>query len=167
MKTNAKIILTLGILIILGLGTYSVFFYENSNTSTFEFPIGTICEQTYLGFCSNETNPAFGCNMETEICNEEELMLVTFINFLEVQNIKIYGSTTCPVCKKQLEDFGEYGNYLINQGIFIYCDIEPMDIGCSDIQSVPTWKQNGVIFNIGYLDIEQVILNTLNSTNVQ
>ena len=102
MKKNVKIILIIGILLIVGIGAYFYLPIENSGMK--EFPIGVECNETYLDFCYNESNLAYGCNMKTETCDEEELMLVMFINSLEVQGVKIYGTTTCPYCKKQLED---------------------------------------------------------------
>ncbi len=164
MKKNVKIILVIGILLMAGIGIYLGFFYENSDV--YEFPSNTACVQTYLELCSNQSDPAFGCNMETKTCNKEELILVTFISRLEEQNIKIYGATWCPACKKQLEDFGIYKDYLIERGIFVYCDVEPINPECNNIQSIPAWKQNGEIFQVGYLDIEEFISKALNSTEV-
>ncbi len=157
MKKNEIVYLIIGIILILGISTYIIITFGDKSEN--EFPSDAVCNDIYLGFCYNQSSPAFSCNMETKTCNDYEFKLATLIGLMEQENIKIYGTTTCPVCKKQLKDFSPHEDYLIQRGIFIYCDVEPMDPGCSDVVSVPTWKQNNEIGNIGYIEIKQTILD--------
>ncbi|KKN14407.1 hypothetical protein LCGC14_0996570 [marine sediment metagenome] len=164
MEKKVIIPLIIIILIVLVAGLYFSFFYEKPITN--DFPSNAICTSTYLGICYDQSNPAYGCNMETETCDNSELRLVSMIGLMQTQNIKIYGTTECPACIKQLNEFDKYGNYLIENKLFVYCDVEPIDPGCSDIEGVPTWKQNEEIVHMGYLNIQQIMSNITTSNEI-
>jgi hypothetical protein len=117
--------------------------YNNYQGDTHE------CNQVYLGMCLDEENKFYGCNLIDEECNVEDLMLVKRIKYLEDNNIQIYGSSQCPYCNKEYEEFGKYGLSVKERGLFFFCDLTPVD-GCKDVESVPAWKQNGTIIHVGY-----------------
>lgn len=169
MKKQIIIILIIVLLLVAGGSAYYFFIYDNNNNNSIikEFPSDAVCDLTYLDFCYNKSSPAYGCNMETQSCDSDEFELATIIGVMAKNNIKIYGTTWCPHCKDQLNYFKEYKDYMIESGLFVYCDVEPIDPECNDIESVPTWKQKGEIVQIGVIDIDQLIQNIDSSLNIQ
>ena len=89
-------------------------------------------------------------NSSEEISKVEDIM-----NYMKESNITIYGSSTCPACKKQLNEFEPYQEEAINEGVFVLCDIT-QDIGCIGVTSVPAWKINNEIVHVGYLPLEDI-----------
>ena len=77
------------------------------------------------------------------------------ITYMKDNNIIIYGSSTCPYCKKQLEEFAEFQSDVLDEGLYIYCDLT-QDMGCLDVESVPAWKKEGEIVHLGYLPLEEI-----------
>ena len=164
MKKNVIILLFIAILVIVGVGIYFSVYHEDSAIK--EFPSDAVCSNTYLSLCYDPSNLAYGCNMEDKTCDEDEFKLATVIRVMQEYDIKIYGATWCPACKKQLEEFGKYQNYLLENGIFVYCDKEPTNPGCGDVKNIPTWKKGGQIVQIGYIDIQQIVSSTNNTNEI-
>ena len=54
---------------------------------------------------------------------------------------KLYGSKTCPDCKKQKEVFGEIAFDFLN-----YIECSSNQLVCSEIRSVPAWNISGNIY---------------------
>ena len=77
------------------------------------------------------------------------------ITYMKDNNIIIYSSSTCPYCKKQLEEFTEYQSKVIEEGLYIYCDLT-QDMGCIGVESVPTWKKDRKIVYVGYLPLDEI-----------
>jgi len=77
------------------------------------------------------------------------------INYMQDNNIIIYGSSKCSYCKKQLEEFEPYQTEIMDDGLYIYCDITS-DMGCIGVESVPAWKKDGEIVHVGYLRLDEI-----------
>lgn len=60
---------------------------------------------------------------------------------LAKEGSKLYGSKTCPDCRKQKEIFGEIAFDFLN---YIECSSNPQ--ACSEIKSVPAWNISGNIY---------------------
>ncbi len=77
------------------------------------------------------------------------------ITHMQDNNIIIYGYSTCSYCKKQLEEFAEYQSNVLDEGLFVICDLT-QDIGCIGVESVPAWKKDGKIVHVGYLQLDEI-----------
>ena len=77
------------------------------------------------------------------------------ITYMKDNNIIIYGSSTCSYCKKQLKEFEPYQEEVIDEGLYVFCDLT-QDMGCIGVESVPAWKKDGEIVHVGYLQLDEI-----------
>ena len=77
------------------------------------------------------------------------------MTYMKDNNIIIYGLSTCSWCEKQLEEFAEYQSDVLDEGLFIHCDLI-QDTGCIGVESVPAWKKDGKIVHVGYLRLDEI-----------
>lgn len=113
------------------------------------------CENNYLGICYDEDSSYYGCNLIDEVCDQSDFELVSKIKILEDNNITIYGATSCSWCQKEYSEFGKYGQSVLDRGIFTFCDTNWTE-GCEGVESIPAWKKNGIIVDIGYMSLEDL-----------
>ncbi|MFA5395270.1 MAG: hypothetical protein WC346_04550 [Methanogenium sp.] len=113
------------------------------------------CEDNYLGICYDEDSLFYKCNLIDGFCNKDDADLVDIIKYLEENNIRIYGLTTCPHCKDEFSEFGKYGQSVLDRGIFTFCDINWTD-GCNNLEAVPSWRKNGIVVDIGYMKLTEI-----------
>ena len=69
--------------------------------------------------------------------------------------INIYGLSTCPHCQNQLSEFGKYADVVLEKEIFVFCD-KSDNLGCNNVSSVPTWKQDGKTISVGYVPLNDL-----------
>jgi len=98
----------------------------------------------------NKINTNLGKNY-----NLDNLVIPQVIDYMKDNNITIYGLTTCPHCKRQYEEFGDFGGQLLLENLYIYCD-KVEDEGCNDLKSVPSWKVNGELAHEGYVPMSKI-----------
>ncbi len=77
------------------------------------------------------------------------------MTYMKDNNIIIYGVSTCSGCKKQLEEFKPYQTDVIDEGLFVICDLT-QDMGCIGVESVPAWKKDGKMVHVGYLRLDEI-----------
>ena len=121
-----------------------------------DFEAGECGEHLYLGHCFDIGNEYYMCNIEGNECDQSSWEKVMKIRLFEENNIVIYGSQGCPWCKKQLEEFGEYADYMKEKGIYIECTPDLPIPNCQDVTITPTWKQHGLIVYEGYIPLDQI-----------
>jgi len=82
----------------------------------------TICSNKYLGFCFDNSSEDYKYDLINKEYNSTNFNIVSKIKYMEENDIKIYGLSTCPACKKQLSEFGKYSSILFLEKLFINCD---------------------------------------------
>lgn len=154
---NVKYVIFINCAVIL-FGLFFIFYlYPNQTNSKIEEPYKLLeektgCNNIYLGFCFDTLSEFYKKDLIKEECNEENFEIVSTIKFMEENNIKMYVSSTCPVCKQQLQQFGDYQFALATKELVIFCD-KVKDIGCSDVIYVPSWKQDNKIIKVGVIKL--------------
>jgi hypothetical protein len=161
-KSTFGIIALFLILIVSGIFTFNLFdkkeYKIEINNSIKDYSMEVCnkdCNDVYLGICFDNSSKYYMCNLIDEQCNVNDFELVNKIKYFENNNIKIYGLSTCPHCQNQLSDFGKYSSVVLEKGLFVFCD-KVNDSACNDITSVPAWKQNGEIVNVGYINLSSL-----------
>lgn len=146
MKTE-RILICLGIFIFVAsfVIAYNHIFFCESN-----------CKESYSGICLDEDSIYFGCNMDSDVCDKNDFEIATTIKFMENEKLSIYGSSSCGYCTKQLNEFGNFQNYLKENGFYFDCKDKSNLKVCSDIKYTPTWKKNGEIITSGYIPLENI-----------
>lgn len=143
-----KIALTFSIFIILSIGSFVVANNYNCEED---------CNENYLGVCFDEDSIFYKCNMDKDMCIEQDFEIAKTIKFMEDNNIVILGSSSCGWCKKQLEEFGSFYNILIEKELYLDCMKEINREICSGISGTPSWMINGKVISSGYKPL--VIIN--------
>lgn len=92
-----------------------------------------------------------------DFMNGTSIDVLAIIEIMELQDLKIYGTYGCSWCVKQLEEFGEYQQLLIDKGLFVDCDQPENSKECSNVISTPTWKLRGEIVKTGYIPLNELI----------
>ncbi len=95
-------------------------------------------------------NPDLNKNSSERNSGVEEVM-----DYMKENNIVIYGLSTCGWCEKLLKEFKPYQEKVIEEGLFIHCDLT-QDMGCIGVESIPAWKKDGNIIRLGYLPLEEI-----------
>lgn len=114
------------------------------------------CNDIFLGVCFDKGSIFYQSNMDTQQSNQEDFKIVSMIKLMKEKNITIVMSSTCPVCKQQLFEFGDFQEYLTINGLVIFCDLY-YQIQCLDVRVVPTWKENNKIAYEGIISSENFI----------
>lgn len=141
-------------IIVLLLGGYLLFSVIQENDLNFDE--GECSEHLYLGHCFDTDNKFYGCNIKDNDCNEVSFDIVMRIRLFEEMNVVIYGVSECPWCQKQLQEFGDYAEYMKDNGLYVDCSINKERNDCQDIKITPSWKENGNLVYEGYLELEQI-----------
>ena len=141
-------------IIVLLLGGYLLFSIIQENDLNFEE--GECGNDLYLGHCFDTDNKYFGCNIENNNCNEVSFEIVMRIRLFEEMGVVIYGVSECSWCQKQLQEFGDYADYMKDKGLYVDCSIKKEINDCQDVKVTPTWKEDGKIVYEGYLPLEQI-----------
>lgn len=82
-----------------------------------------------------------------------ELEVRKVINFMQNNDIEIWGTETCPWCQKQREEFGDLFDFVLKAEL--YHDCSERMANC--INGVPAWTQNEARLIEGYLPIDKII----------
>lgn len=114
------------------------------------------CNNLYLGVCFDENSSFYMCNTEKEQCSLIDWDIVNTIKFMEDNNLVIYGVSGCGWCKKQLEEFNEFSEYLKSSGLYIDCGLSKNSNVCSDVRGTPTWKKDDAIITSGYRPLSDI-----------
>jgi len=70
------------------------------------------------------------------------------LEWMEENNIKIYGTAACYWCEKQVEDLGR--DEVEKRNLFVECSVNQRWI-CPDITSTPAWKRADELIHTGYI----------------
>ena len=95
-------------------------------------------------------NPNDTLNSSSDNLSSEDM-----ITYMKDNNIIIYGSSTCSYCKKQLEEFEPYHEEVVDEGLYVFCDLT-QDMGCISVESIPAWKKDGKVVYVGYLRLDEI-----------
>ncbi len=115
------------------------------------------CNDIYLGVCLDDNSPFYLCNVDVDMCRQDDYAIVTTIKYMEENNVVIYGSSRCGYCQKQLEEFNDFVDFLYEKELYVDCANSLNKEKCADVQYTPTWKKNGKIIDSGYRPIEEII----------
>ena len=130
---------------------------ENKNWKIFILCFIVVLLMIFLVFLTVElfNNEFANVNTNESINVDTSVDVKNVIEYMKDNNITIYGSTKCSYCQKQLKEFQPYQEEAIEEGVFIFCDLN-QDIGCIGLKSVPSWKKDGKIVHEGYLPLEEI-----------
>jgi hypothetical protein len=114
------------------------------------------CNDIYLGVCFDKDSIFYKCNTEEDMCIKRDWDAANTIKFMEKNNIIIIGSSRCGWCKRQLEEFGNIADSLIDKGLYLDCvDPQNREI-CMRVEGTPSWMVNGEIVTSGYMPLDRI-----------
>jgi len=112
------------------------------------------CSNVFLGVCFDSESLYYKCDIIKQECNVITWERVSVIKYLQENDIKIYGTKRCIWCERQIEEFGQFKEY-VSENLFIDCDITPTR--CKNVESTPTWKQGDKVIHVGYKPLSEII----------
>lgn len=114
------------------------------------------CDEIHFGVCFDKQSEFYKCNLDKDQCDLKDWEIVNTMIDMKKNNLAIYGVSTCTWCKKQLGEFGDFVEDLINEGLYFECSKPENSQECIDVTYTPSWKKDGEVITTGYKPLGEI-----------